>query len=209
MARRINAPGIEVNEIDRSNYEQTVDNSTIGTATLVFGFADKGDDYTVRWMNTMNTFTRTYGTPKTDAERYFFNSVYEIVNGGGVCYTAKLPYCNDSMDNFVYTSYTIDPYAVSVQNPLDIVDGMVKHGVHMCLSDYTDLQPVVSSMCITLIDAISALSVCGMKDEISEKTLLSDGFLFYGRRTVTDMFGAVGQLGELLSVDGDFDDGNV
>lgn len=56
MARRINAPGIEVNEIDRSRYNQTVDNSTVGTASLVLGFADKGDDYNVKWINTMTTF---------------------------------------------------------------------------------------------------------------------------------------------------------
>ena len=78
MARRINAPGIEVNEIDRSSYEETVDNSTIGTATLVLGFADKGDDYNVKWINTMNTFIKTYGNPTTDAERYFYNSVYDF-----------------------------------------------------------------------------------------------------------------------------------
>jgi hypothetical protein len=111
MARRINAPGIEVNEIDRSSYEETVDNSTIGTTTLVLGFADKGEDYTVRWVNTMNTFIKTYGNPTNEAERYFYNSVYEILDRGGVCYAAKLPYFNDSLDNFTYTSYTIDPIA--------------------------------------------------------------------------------------------------
>lgn len=122
MARRINAPGIEVNEIDRSSYEHTVDNSTIGTTTLVFGFADKGDDYTVRWINTMNTFVRTYGNPTNEAEKYFYNSVYEIINGGGVCYAAKLPYYNNSLDNFTYTSYTISPTAEDISSTSDIFD---------------------------------------------------------------------------------------
>lgn len=111
MARRINAPGIEVNEVDRSQYEETVDNSTVGTATLVLGFADKGDDYSMRWVNTLNTFQRTYGTPKTEAERYFYNTVAEVLDGGGTCYAAKLPYYNDSLDRFVYTSFTVSPSA--------------------------------------------------------------------------------------------------
>ena len=139
MARRINAPGIEVNEIDRSSYEETVDNSTIGTTTLVFGFADKGEDYTVRWVNTMNTFIKTYGNPTNEAERYFYNSVYEILDGGGVCYAAKLPYFNDSLDNFTYTSYAIDPIATEISSPIEIVDSLRQDGLEICLSDYIDL----------------------------------------------------------------------
>lgn len=126
MARRINAPGTEVNEIDRSSYEETVDNSTVGTATLVLGFGDKGDDYTVRWMNTMNTFEKTYGTPTNDAEKYFYNAVYEIIAGGGTCYAAKLPYYNDSFNNFVYTSYTIDSRASYISSVTENIVPLIK-----------------------------------------------------------------------------------
>lgn len=128
MARIINAPGIEVNEIDRSSYDETVDNSTIGTATLVFGFGDKGDDYQVKWINTMNTFTRNYGMPTNDAERYFYNSVYEILDGGGTCYAAKLPYYNDSWEKLVYTSYSISPQATEISDSYDIVKNKIKTG---------------------------------------------------------------------------------
>lgn len=124
MARRINAPGIEVNEIDRSQYGGNVDNSTVGTATLVLGFGDKGDDYNVKWINNMDTFVNNYGNPTNDAERYFYNAVYEVVNGGGVCYTAKLPYYNDSVGNFVYTSYTVDSTATQISSPVSIVSSI-------------------------------------------------------------------------------------
>lgn len=140
MARRINAPGIEVNEIDRSGYEETVDNSTIGTATLVLGFADKGDDYSVKWMNTMNTFVRTYGTPSNDAERYFYNSVFEILDRGGVCYTAKLPYSNNSLDNFTYTSYTIEPEAKYISSATEIVGSLISTEFLVPSSDYDESQ---------------------------------------------------------------------
>ena len=124
MARRINAPGIEVNEIDRSQYGGNVDNSTVGTTTLVLGFGDKGDDYNVKWINTMDTFVNNYGNPTNDAERYFYNAAYEVVNGGGVCYAAKLPYYNDSVGNFVYTSYTVDSEASWISAPTAIVSAL-------------------------------------------------------------------------------------
>ena len=96
--RRLEAPGIDANEIDRSRYDETVDNSTIGTATFALGFADRGEDYTVRWINTLNSFNRYYGTPKTEAEKYLYNTVYEVLQNNGVCYVAKLPYENDSLN---------------------------------------------------------------------------------------------------------------
>ncbi len=121
MARRINAPGTEVNEIDRSGYNQAVDNSTVGTTSLVLGFADKGDEYNVKWMNTMTTFVQTYGTPQTEAEKYFYNAVYEALSRNGVCYAAKLPYYNNSNEKYIYTSYTIN----DVLTPISSVAGVI------------------------------------------------------------------------------------
>ena len=136
MARRINAPGIEINEIDRSWYDQTVNNGTAGTATLIFGFADKGDDYSVRWMNNMTTFVQTYGEPTNDAERYFYNAAYEVIDGGGVCYTSKLPYCNDSQDNYVYTSYTIDQHAKWLPDAMELVCDAMRSGSGRSMEEF-------------------------------------------------------------------------
>ena len=103
MARTINAPGIEVNEIDRSAY--TTDNSMVGTLGLVLGFADKGEDYEVRWVNSMGSFEKAYGTPSTEAERYLYNATQEILDAGGIATVAKLPYDNNVLDKFAYTEY--------------------------------------------------------------------------------------------------------
>ena len=104
MARTINAPGIEINEIDRSAYD-AVDNSMVGTLGLVLGFADKGEDYQVKWVNSLGTFEKMYGTPETEAERYLYNAVGEIVNAGGIATVGKLPYYNNVLDKFAYTEY--------------------------------------------------------------------------------------------------------
>lgn len=61
-SRTINAPGIEINEIDRSAYDD-VDNSMVGTLAMVLGFADKGDDYDVKWINSQSKLDQVYGVP--------------------------------------------------------------------------------------------------------------------------------------------------
>ena len=84
------------------------------------GFADKGDDYNVKWINSEATFKHLYGTPKTEAERYFYNAAMEVVDGGGTCYTAKLPYKNNSLNKFVYTSYKISNTTTPIYSIMDI-----------------------------------------------------------------------------------------
>ena len=46
------SPGVEFNEIDRSQYNQ-VDYTVSDTAVFMAGFADKGEDYAVQWINTI------------------------------------------------------------------------------------------------------------------------------------------------------------
>ena len=197
MARRINAPGIEVNEIDRSSYEETVDNSTIGTATLVLGFGDKGDDYTVRWINTLNTFTRTYGNPTNDAEKYFYNAAAEILNRGGTCYAAKLPYYNDSLDNFVYTSYSISGETANLRSSFEIVtddltsDSMAEYEV----APNFEVHPILSSMWGFIVSAAQYYVDVAGEDSLSGYSHLSSGdFSDYRRKHISSLVEAIVQL---------------
>lgn len=197
MARRINAPGIEVNEIDRSSYEETVDNSTIGTATLVLGFGDKGDDYTVRWINTLNTFTRTYGNPTNDAEKYFYNAAAEILNGGGTCYAAKLPYYNDSMDNFVYTSYSISSETADLKSSFEVVTSDVTSDVTIGydLTACFELHPIISSMCEFIVSAAQYyVDVIGEDSLIGYSQLSAENFSDYREKQVSSLVEAILQL---------------
>lgn len=197
MARRINAPGIEVNEIDRSSYEETVDNSTIGTATLVLGFGDRGDDYTVRWINTLNTFTRTYGNPTNDAEKYFYNAAAEILNGGGTCYAAKLPYYNDSLDNFVYTSYTISGETANLRSSFEIVTGDVTSDMTIGyeVAPNFEVHPIIGSMWEFIASAARRYVDVAGEDSLSGYSQLSSGdFSDYGRKQVSSLVEAISQL---------------
>ena len=88
-------PGVELNEIDRSFYGK-VDNSLPNSPTsLVIGFADKGEDMTLEWINSKATLDDTFGIPTTEFESYLYNAAMEALNRGGTCIASKLPYDNE------------------------------------------------------------------------------------------------------------------
>ena len=62
---------------------------------LVTGFADKGQDMTLEWINSKATLDDTFGTPTTEFESYMYNAAIEILNRGGSCIASKLPYDNE------------------------------------------------------------------------------------------------------------------
>ena len=68
LLRTIDAPGVEIREIDRSDYTQ----SLVGTKVLVPGFASKGEDLALTWINSKATLDDTYGKPTTEYESYFY-----------------------------------------------------------------------------------------------------------------------------------------
>jgi hypothetical protein len=119
MARRIQAPGIEINEIDYSSYETS--ESLVNTTAFIMGFADKGTDYATRYVSNMNNYVKMFGTPHTEAETYLYNATNEIISKGGNVYVSKLPYDNNSLNKYSYVDYTIDTTLNLLSSPYDIV----------------------------------------------------------------------------------------
>ena len=74
--RTITAPGVQINEIDKSGYTPT----PTGTAVYVKGFSDKGEAYTPMEITTRPAFEQIYGVPDTEAERYFYAAACEVLN---------------------------------------------------------------------------------------------------------------------------------
>ena len=105
-ARTIENPGVEINEIDRSQYGK-IDYSLQNAPTiLTMGFASKGEDLALTWINSKATLDDTYGKPTTEYESYFYNSAYEVLRKGGTCIAAKLPYDNNAYNKFNYVEYS-------------------------------------------------------------------------------------------------------
>ena len=101
--RSINAPGVEIKEIDRSDYSGTM----AGTNVLVAGFANRGQDFVTNNITSRNGWLTTYGAPENEAERYFYKACMEVIDNGGVLHCAKLPYNNEISSDYIKQTYRV------------------------------------------------------------------------------------------------------
>ena len=120
--RRIQAPGIEINEIDKSAYNEQFDESLVDTTSLMCGFADKGQDYEPQYINSMNQFIDAYGYPTNEAERYFYYGAKEVLDNRGQLICAKLPYDNNVLDKICYTTYSLNNKLVEISTVFSIIN---------------------------------------------------------------------------------------
>lgn len=88
--RTILAPGVQINEIDKSQYSPAM----TGSNCYVMGFTNKGEPYTPMEFTSRTAWTNYYGTPDNEAERYAYSAACEVLNQGGRLYFARLPYDN-------------------------------------------------------------------------------------------------------------------
>ena len=117
--RTIEAPGVEIREIDKSQYAPAI----VGTAALVMGFANKGEDYTAMEMTSRSAWVNYYGEPDNEAERYFYTACMEVINQNGKLYCAKIPYENEARDKYVCKKYTISTKINNISAVIDYVNG--------------------------------------------------------------------------------------
>ena len=89
MARRtINSPGVEIGEVDLSLRVPT----PAGTTVYVTGYTDQGPIDEVLAVSSLSEFEQIYGTPKTPAERYFYQTVKATFNSTASLLVNRLPY---------------------------------------------------------------------------------------------------------------------
>ena len=130
--RKIQAPGVEINEIDKSAYNDQFDESLVDTTSLICGFASKGHDYEAQYINSMIQFGDIYGTPTNEAERYFYYGAKEILDNRGQLICVKLPYDNNSLDKLAYTTYEVETNLNILSSTFQIVSKnlpLVDHAV--------------------------------------------------------------------------------
>jgi hypothetical protein len=101
--RTIEAPGVEIKEIDKSGYTPAM----TGTRCYVMGYATKGEPYAPMEFTSKAAWQSYYGEPDNEAERYFYNACSEVINQNGVLYCARLPYDNESYNKMVGFKYTV------------------------------------------------------------------------------------------------------
>jgi hypothetical protein len=101
--RTINAPGVEIKEIDKSGYTPVM----TGTTVYLAGFTNKGEAYKPMEFTSRAAIEQYYGAPDNEAERYFFAAACETLNQGGRLYTARLPYDNAAFEKMVGIKYSL------------------------------------------------------------------------------------------------------
>jgi hypothetical protein len=91
MARTIQSPGVEINEIDLSL------RGAGAPSTIVFipGFASKGPSSEPITVTSLSEFEQVFGTPTNGAERYFYHSVKAALQSSAGVIVYRLPYGAD------------------------------------------------------------------------------------------------------------------
>jgi hypothetical protein len=95
-ARTIQHPGIEIREIDMTEYKDTVTTNN----AYVIGFTDRGPIYDYSWITTRSEFINLYGEPQTEAEKYLYYAVQSILTNGGTPIVARMPYDNKQCKSY-------------------------------------------------------------------------------------------------------------
>ena len=124
----IQAPGIEINEIDLSFYDFPGPREET-TNVYVTGFASKGLNYTPYKFTSRNTaqdIINTFGVPENEAERYFYNACVEVISKPKtVLYASRLPYANTSISTIVGAEYIVSSVG-SISSDYQYIFGLVK-----------------------------------------------------------------------------------
>jgi len=110
MARTIQSPGVEINEIDLSLRP----NLPIGTNILIPGFASQGPLDEVLQVASLSEFEQIYGLPTNAQERYFYHTVKGAFQSQGNINVSRLPYGAGSGDN-VASEYSALVYPVTAK----------------------------------------------------------------------------------------------
>lgn len=103
MARKIQSPGVEMNEIDISPTALLTGNTNV----YITGFASQGPtDEVVQLVGGIAEFEQIFGLPTTAAERYFYYTVKRVADTtSAAIYLTRLPYGAGGGNTFNANTY--------------------------------------------------------------------------------------------------------
>lgn len=110
MARTIQSPGVEINEVDLTLRADT----NVGTNVFITGFANQGPIDEVLQPTTMSEFEEIFGLPTNSAENYFYHTAKSILNSSPArLLVSRLPYGEERGEGFSNWRYSALAYPVS------------------------------------------------------------------------------------------------
>jgi hypothetical protein len=178
MARTIQSPGVEINEVDLTLRSEP----TVGTSIFVAGFSNQGPIDEVLQPTSISEFEEIYGTPTNSAERYFYHTVKNVLNTSKCnVLVSRLPYGDNRGDGFSNWRYSALAYPVkSVDTTLDDLSSFQVNDILLALSGYGyDVTPNIN----VIGDGIGTVVIPNMGDDglgtntygISSLTIVSLG----------------------------------
>ena len=90
MVRTIQHPGVQIQETEIGSYNSPV----VMNNAYIMGYADRGPIYDYSWIMNTRDFTKIYGEPQNEAEKYLFTAVQSVLTNGGTPIVARMPYDN-------------------------------------------------------------------------------------------------------------------
>jgi hypothetical protein len=124
MARTIQSPGVQINEVDLSLRAVGAPPTTV----FVSGFASKGPTSEPLLIGSLSEFEQVYGVPTNAAERYFYHTAKAIFQSTANVMVYRLPYGEgrglDNSDNF----------SALVYPALSYVDGVTSTNLNLGVS---------------------------------------------------------------------------
>ena len=134
MARTIQSPGVEINEVDLSLRPDL----PAGTNILIPGFSPAGPVDEVIQMASLSEFEQVYGLPTNAAERYFYHTVRAAFQSPGNIYVARLPYGTDAGDYVAEGQYSATIYPVRAKKDGAYLTDGLNPGETAALSAHPD-----------------------------------------------------------------------
>ena len=102
MIRTLLSPGVEITEVDKSQYVPT----TIDTyRALLTGFSAKGIYESPTEITSLYEYESEFGTPSNEAERYSYNGVAQLLGAGATVVFTRIPY--SAGPGYAYVKYNI------------------------------------------------------------------------------------------------------
>jgi hypothetical protein len=109
MARTIQSPGVEINEVDLTLRADT----NVGTNVFITGFANQGPIDEVLQPTSISEFEQIYGLPTNAAERYFYHTAKSVLNSSPAnVLVSRLPYGVNKGEGFSSWRYSALAYPV-------------------------------------------------------------------------------------------------
>jgi hypothetical protein len=150
MARTIQSPGVQINEIDLTLRPVAVE----GTSVFVTGFANQGPIDEVLQPTSISEFEQIYGSPTNSAERYFYHTVRNVLNSSPArVLVSRLPYGQNKGDGFETWRYSALAYPVKAVET-ELVPGSTSYSVNTITVNFSGAGYNPLSAVAVLIDGM-------------------------------------------------------